>query len=408
MKKILILGGGFGGIYTTKYLLKYFKNNLNIEIILVNENNYFLFTPLLTEVATGGVSLRNVTEPIREVFNKFKNFKFIHSQVLEINLNQNEVILECGRVNYDYLIIALGSKTNFYNISGAEKYSFTLKTISDAMRLKKHFINLFEKASFQTNQIDEFLRFVIVGGGPTGVELALEMKDLFCNTFSKLYSKELIDKIEIIIIEKNNDLVSNFNPKLRQKILNYILTKNIKVIFNQAVKEINENYLILENGSKINTNTVIWTAGIKPNLPKILGNIEYEKERIKVNEFLQVKNYKNVFAIGDCAYIIDKNGVVPQLAQSAVAEAQNTSLNIYNLINNKNLKQFEFQPSGYLISLGRFNATLQIKNFIISGFWIWILWKMVYLSKMISIQNKIKTFIDWLVDLFFPRNSSEI
>ncbi|MGC8776025.1 MAG: NAD(P)/FAD-dependent oxidoreductase, partial [Minisyncoccia bacterium] len=207
----------------------------------------------------------------------------------------------------------------------------------------------------------------------------------------------------------NEELIHQFHPNLRKKALNYLLKNNIKIIFKSSAKEISKNFILLDNNQKINTSTVIWTAGVKPNLPKILGDVFYEKERIIVNKFLQIKNYFNVFAIGDCAYILDKNNILaPQLAQSAVLEARNVALNIKNLIKNKSLKEFEFKPSGYLVSLGKLYAIGQIYNFTISGFWVWILWRMVYLFKMISWRNKIKTFVDWLIDLFLLRNSAEI
>ncbi|MGC8776207.1 MAG: NAD(P)/FAD-dependent oxidoreductase, partial [Minisyncoccia bacterium] len=206
MKKIVILGGGFGGVYALKNLLKNFKNEKEIELILVNEKNYFLFTPLLHEAATGGVSLSNIIEPLREVF-KCRNLQFIQSKVLKINLDKNKVLLKCGEINYDYLIIALGSKTNFYDVFGAEKYTFTLKTINDAIKLKNHFIHLFEKAVFQKENINELLTFVIVGGGPTGIELAAEMKDLFFETFKKIYPQEIIKQVKIIIIDRNEELI---------------------------------------------------------------------------------------------------------------------------------------------------------------------------------------------------------
>lgn len=411
MKKILILGGGFGGIYTALNLFKYFKNNSEIQIILVDNKNYFLFTPLLSEAATGGVSLRNITEPIREIF-KYKNFEFICSNVLEIDLNNKKVILDYGEINeeinYDYLVISLGSKPNFYGIKDAEKYVFSLKSIQDALKIKKHFINIFEKASLNKNNLDRLLNFIIVGGGPTGLELAAEMHNLFFNTFKKLYSFDLIQKINIFLIEKESDLLLNFDQRLRKKIFNRISSLGVKILLNKSVIAVGENYIILNDNQKIKTNTIIWTAGVKSNLVKIKGNLSYKNDRIITNEFLQIDSYKNVFAIGDCAYIESKNGLVPQLAQSAVAEAEFTALNIKNIIFGFNLKEFEFKPKGYLIPLGKFYAVVNIKNFVLDGFLIWILWRLIYISKIVLFENKIKTLVDWIVDLFLPRNSAEI
>ncbi|MCX7589674.1 MAG: NAD(P)/FAD-dependent oxidoreductase [Patescibacteria group bacterium] len=409
MRKILILGGGFGGIFTVKNLFKYFKNDFNTEIILIDSRNYFLFTPLLGEAATGGVSLRDIIEPIREIFN-YKNFKFIHSKILEIDLDNK--ILECGEINYDYLVISLSSVPNFYDIVGAEKYAFTLKSIDDANKLKKHLINIFERASFlieKNNNLNSLLNFVIVGGGPTGVELAAEIHNLFFNTFKKMYPLDLIKNVNIFIIEKNNELVSNFNPILRKKVFQRIFDLGIKVLLNKSIKEVSKEFIVLDDNQKILTQTVIWTAGVRPADVRIIGKINFKNNRILVNEFLQINNYPEVFAIGDYAYIQNKDGVaVPQLAQAAVAEAKIVALNIKNLILKNNLIKFEFKLKGYLIPLGKLFAVGEIHNLIVSGILAWILWRLVYVSKIILLRNKIKTLIDWIVDLFLPRNTSEI
>jgi NADH dehydrogenase len=403
--KIVILGGGFGGVYTLKYLHKFFHNT-DIKLVLVNKKNYFLFTPLLHEFATGSVSLENLVEPIREII-RCCDYEFIHGEVKRIDLEKKIVELNENKIDYDYLVIALGSKTNFYNIPGAEENSFTLKSLDDAIRLRNHFIHMFEIAS--KDKDEGLLTFVIVGGGATGVELAAEMSDYFYKTFSKFYPKEVISKVKIILIERGNELIPQFSPKLRKIALEVLKKRNIKVILEKGVKEVGKDFIKLDDETIIKTKTVIWTAGVQPNLPEIIGNIEKDnKERLIVNEYLQVKNYENVFSIGDvCSYIQNKKPL-PQLAQVAVRQAEFVAKNIFNLIKNKPLEKFVYKHQGDLISLGRFFAIGEIKNFTFSGFFTWILWRGVYLSKVISNKDKIKTFIDWLLDFFYPRDITEI
>jgi len=403
--KIVILGGGFGGVYTLKYLHRFFHNKKEVKLILVNKKNYFLFTPLLHEFATGGVSLENLVEPVREII-KCCDYEFIHGEVEKIDLEKKIVYLRKKEIKYDYLVIALGSKTNFYNIPGAKENSFTLKSLDDAIKLRNHFIHMFELAANNDNEGN--LTFVIVGGGATGVELAGEMSDYFYKTFSKIYSKEVISKVKIILIERGDELISQFSPKLRQKALERLKKQNINVLLSKGVVEVGENFLKLDDGEIIKTKTVIWTAGIEPNLPEIIGNVEKDnKGRLIVNEYLQVKNYENVFAIGDVCCFVQNEKPLPQLAQVAVRQAEIAGKNIFNLIKNKPLEKFIYKHQGDLISLGRFFAIGEIKGFAFSGFFAWILWRVVYLSKMISNKDKIKTFIDWLLDIFYPRDSTE-
>jgi NADH dehydrogenase len=418
--KIVILGGGFGGVYTLKYLHRFFHKrtlyqskarygagiNEDIKLILFNKKNYFLFTPLLHEFATGSVSLENLVEPIREII-KCCDYEFVHGEVKRIDLERKIVELNESKLDYDYLVIALGSKTNFYNIPGAEENSFTLKSLDDAIRLRNHFIHMFEIAS--KDQDEESLTFVIVGGGATGVELAGEMSDYFYKTFSKFYPKEIISKVKIILIERGNELIPQFSPKLRKIALEVLRKKNVEVILGKGVKEVGKDFVKLDDETIIKTKTVIWTAGVEPNLPEIVGNVEKDnKGRLIVNEYLQVKNYENVFSIGDVCCYIQNQKPLPQFAQVAVRQGKAVAKNIFNLIKNKPLEKFVYRHQGDLISLGRFFAIGEIKNFTFSGFFAWILWRGVYLSKMISNKDKIKTFVDWLLNFFYPRDVTEI
>lgn len=408
IKKILILGGGFGGVYSLINLHKYFHKNKNIKITLISDKNYFLFTPLLHEFVTGSISLDSLIEPIRKII-RCCDYDFIHGNVEIIDLENKLVKISKLTINYDYLIIALGSKPNFYNIPGADKYSFTLKNIDDAIKLKNRIIENFEKASLNIDEVKKLLTFVIIGGGATGVELAAEMSEYFYHTFSKIYSPQLTKLTEIYLIEKGNELIYQFHPKLRIKVKKILENKRIKIKLGIGCKEIGEDYVKLDNNEIIETKNVIWTAGVKPNLTEINGEIEKDNQgRIVVDEFLRIKNYKEVFVIGDCCCFIQNEKPLPQLAQVAVRQAEFISKNLYYLFNNKPLKIFKYKHKGDLLSVGKLSAVGEIKNIIISGWWVWILWKLVYLSKIISWRDRVKVVIDWLFNIFSPRDISEI
>ncbi|MCS7183898.1 MAG: NAD(P)/FAD-dependent oxidoreductase [Patescibacteria group bacterium] len=409
-KKILILGGGFGGVYSLINLHKKFHKNKNVKITLISKKNYFLFTPLLHEFSTGGISIDNLIEPIREIV-KCCDYDFIHNEVKLIDLEKRKIHINNHILDYDYLIIALGSTTNFYNLPGAEKYSLTLKNIDDAIKLKNRIIENFEKSSIYKDEeeIKKMLTFVIVGGGATGVELSAEMSDYFFQTFSKIYPKELIEKTEIYLIEKGKELIPQFHQKLREKVREVLEKKKVKVLLEKGCLEIGEDYVKLDNNQIIKTKNIIWTAGVKPNLVEIIGNFDKDKRgAIITNEYLQISNYPEVFVIGDCSCFYQKEKPLPQLAQVAVSQANNVAYNIYAIINKKYLKKFIYKHKGDLLSLGKLYAVGEIKNIVIAGWWVWLLWKLVYLSKMISWRDRIKTLIDWIFNIFSPRDISEI
>ncbi|KKS23884.1 MAG: NADH dehydrogenase [Candidatus Nomurabacteria bacterium GW2011_GWC2_41_8] len=234
--KILIIGNGFGGVYALKNLHKFFHNDKKIELALVGEKNYFLFTPLLHEVATGGINPGNIIEPIRKVLGCCLD-KFYLGKAEIINFDSHTVQVENALISYDYLVLAPGAETNFYNIPGAEEYSFPLKSIADAIKIKNRCIMVMERASHVENRIKRknMLRFVVVGGGPTGVELAAELEELIKETFSSYYPEEIMEDTSIVLIQKSPELVPAFGEKIRKKSLEILRKKGIEVMLTRFV-----------------------------------------------------------------------------------------------------------------------------------------------------------------------------
>ena len=301
--KIVIVGNGFGGTYALKNLRKVFDFGANIQISLIGDKNYFLFTPLLHEVATGGINPSNIIEPIRKILGPYPN-NFYLGKAEKINLEAEIVTMGETSIPYDYLILAPGAETNFYNISGAEKYSFTLKSIGDAIKIKNHLLSRMEHASHAKGEAErkKILKFVIVGGGATGVELAAEIAELISDTFARYYSKELIKDASIVLIQKDADLIPQFGVKMRGKSLEVLRKSGIEVMLSMGVTEVGVSYAIIDGGTKIDTETVIWVAGTKPATLNFDHAPERSRDgRVIVNEFLQLPNYKNVFIIGDMA-----------------------------------------------------------------------------------------------------------
>ena len=333
-KKIVILGGGFGGIYTCKYLLKKLKNT-KVKVVLINKSNYFVFTPMLHEVATGGLNAYSSIEPIREVLNA-QNFRFIRCGVNKIDFNEKKIYTEEFSVTYDYLVISIGARTNYFNISGAEENTIPLKTIEDASRIRKRIVTSLENSLIVSDQdkLKQLLTFVIIGAGPTGVELAAEIEE-FISQNLKYNFKINKDLIKIIMIQSGSKIMSHLSDeKIILLTKNKLESKGIKIIYNSKVTKVADNYLIINNKEKIYSNNIIWTAGVTPNIINTVPKISDEKNYFHVNKFLEVKNLKNVFALGDCALFYDevKQQNAPALAQVASEQAKIASDNIVSLI----------------------------------------------------------------------------
>jgi NADH dehydrogenase len=411
-KRIVILGAGFGGTYTFKHLHRFFHRDLTAQLILVNRHNYFLFTPLLHEVATGGVSPENITESLRKVIGCCL-YDFYLATVESINLDKKEVITTLGPISYDYLVISLGAETNFYDVIGAKDYSFTLKSLEDAIRLKNHFITTLERSSKVKDEsgLSKLLTFVVVGGGPTGVELAAEMADFLYGTFAKFYSQELISKVRIILLQSGPELLPAFPPYFRQKSLEVLKRKEVEVRLNTSVVRVGKDSIVLSSGEELSTSGTIWVAGIQPASLRFQPEPEKDNRgRLIVDQTLQLKGYPDVFVLGDLACFKDEktDRCLPALAQVATKQAKVVAENIKCLVRGRPCQPFTYHHSGDLVSLGRWLAVGEISKFSFSGHFAWWLWRTVYLSKLISWPKKIKVAVDWTLNLFMPRDISQL
>ena len=410
--RIVILGAGFGGVYTYKKLHELFHNDEGIELILVNNTNYFLFTPLLHEVATGGISPDHIVEPLRKTLGCCMG-AFYLGEVEKISTKTKSIETTAGSISYDYCVVALGSQTAFYGTKGSE-YTFTLKSLSDAVRLKNHCIRMFEEASKIHDEkiLDAMLRFVIVGGGPTGVELAAEMHELFYDTFGKFYKEQdLLSHVQIIMVHKQDEILSQFSPSIRKQSMNVLRKKGIIIKTKCAVTQVGASHVVLDTGEHINTKTAVWVAGIEPRQVKCDMVLKKdEQKRMIVNEYMQAGGQNELFALGDCASYISSGSSrsLPALAQVATAQGETVALNIYNMIKGKKCVPLHYHHKGDLLSLGQWMAIAEIGPLHVVGHFAWWLWRTVYLFKLISWHKKIKVAVDWTINLFSPRDISQL
>lgn len=406
-KKIVILGGGFGGLYSYKSLQKEF-NCKDISVTIVNRTNYFLFTPLLHEVATGSIAHHQVVESIRQLI--YKSSAKLHvAEVLSVDCDKQIVKTSIAELPYDVLIMSMGATTNFFNTPGAQENSLVLKDLSDAIKLRNRFIDAFEKAS-EIRDKDErrqLLSFAIVGGGATGVELVAEAADLFRKTFSKYY-EGLIDSsdVSLYLINRDHDILTPFHATLRKKALKTLRKMGVYVMINTAVKEVRKDSLVFINDTVLPVSHVVWTAGVKPNPSFFTHEAQYDVSgRVVVDSTLRIADYDNVFILGDMASMQGPNGKsLPMLAQVAEKQGLHTGGNIKRLFAGKKLLPFVYESQGELASLGRWHAVANLKGILFYGAFAWIIWRVIYLSKFISGAKRLKITNDWIVDAFYPRD----
>lgn len=405
---IVILGAGFGGIYTFFHVRKYLNPDL-ADITIINKTNYFLFTPLLHEVATGGLAHHQIVESVREI--TYKRGADVHvGEVKNIDTKNKTITTDNGVIGYDYLVIATGATTEFYGIPGAEEHSYVLKTLHDAIGIRNKIIDTFEKAVDVADPVErkKLLTFVLVGGGASGVELAAEVSEYFHDAFQKfLCGKIKADEVSIHIIAGEPNLLHVFTPGMQKRARMILERVGVKVHTGVRVTAVDESGVVLADGSKIESKFIMWLAGVRPNVPPtdvMLSNAK-SRGRIVVDRALKVIGQDYIYALGDVATFEDE--FLPTHAQVAVQEAPVVARNVVGEIKGwKSQRRFVYQPVGDLVSLGRWQALGHIGGILWTGPLAWFIWRMVYLFKFASWPKRLKIAVDWAVDIFYPRDTT--
>ncbi len=399
--KVVILGSGFAGVNVYQYLHK-LVHGFGVSFYMVSDVNYFQFTPLLHEVASGLLRPEDIISPIRENINCCVG-DFILDKVVSIDVNARIVKLEHTSINFDYLVIATGASTNYRGIEGAKEYSYPLKTIDDAAELKNKVIALFEGR--EESSSDSEISIIVVGGGPTGIEIATELSDLTDN-LAPLYKSIKKENIKISIFNATENFLNGFPDVLKKSVKNAFKKGRISLRLDAAVQKVEEATLVLKSGESAHFDLLIWAGGVLPNTPEMnLPSFDITK-RITVTDYLNLEGYAHIFAIGDVSDI--KDHPVPQLAQVAIDEAKVCAYNILQSIEGKPLVKYRNSLKGFLLSLGRFNAASEVGSMLFLGFTAWVLWKFFYLSMMFGKGSKIKILFDWFFDAFESRDLLKI
>jgi len=426
-KRILVLGGGFAGVGCVRRLESYFMHDDTIEIVLVSEDNFLLFTPMLPQVASGMIETRHVVIPIRTLTRKTK---FYEAQIKNIDPYGKVVNLTGTNerrgisIHYDFLVLALGSQTNFFGIDKMEERAYSMKTLNDAVVLRNRVIDMLEQEDNENDPIlkKSLLTFVIVGAGFAGIETAGELND-FVQDAKKYYPNIKKEDIRVVVLEAASFILPGFNDKLARFTLEKLKQHGVEVKVSKKLSSFSGSEVIIEDvpdpnknstnqpviGS-IQTRTLVWTAGVTP--VDLIKKSVFKTNRggIVVNEFLETPDFPEVFAIGDCCYLVNPqtNKPYPPTAQSAEAGAKVVAYNLLALTKNKERKKFEFSSKGQMAIIGKRSAIATIFGLHLHGFVAWWIWRTVYLSKIPSLDKRIRIFLDWTIDLFFDRDISRL
>lgn len=398
--RVVIIGGGFGGIELAKAL-----NDRHIQLVMLDRYNYHTFQPLLYQVATAGLEPDSIAGPLRKAIGPRRDFYFRLALVQRIDAENRCIHTNIGSLNFDILVIANGSKTNYFGNESISMNSFPLKQIPQALDLRSHILQNFEKAVISKNTEDKkmLLNFVIVGGGPTGVELAGALGELKKDVLPKDYPDLDLNLMRIILVEGTSRLLPAMTPFAGEKAFKYLEKFGVEINLDTIVEHYDGKIVELSSGRRMDTSTLIWAAGVKGNIIEGLPDECIEKNRIIVDEYNKVLGFDNIFAIGDIALMKTRqseNGL-PMLAPVAMQQGRHLAKNLLRIVNDKNLIPFAYRDKGTMATVGRNRAVVNLPgNLNFGGFFAWFIWLFVHLLYIVGFRGKIVVLANWIWNYF--------
>jgi NADH dehydrogenase len=398
--RVIIIGGGFGGIQLAKKL-----NKKEVDVLMLDRHNYHTFQPLLYQVATGGLEPDSIAFPLRKVFKSQKNLNFRVADVLEIVPAENKVITDIGDYNYDYLVIATGSETNFFGQKEIEHFSMPMKTVPEALNLRSLILQNLEEALVEKDAVrkEALMTFVVVGAGPTGVETAGALAELRNHVLVSDYPELDIKSLRIFLIEGGARVLEPFSEEASAKAKEFLENMGVIVMEKTRVTGYNGDVITYDEDGLITTKGVIWSAGVRGALIPGIGNAEVVRGgRIKTTTFNQVIGYDNIYAIGDLAYMETKDYPHghPGVAQVAIQQGQQLGENLLRIINNEKPHDFDYYDKGSMATVGRNKAVVDLKYWKFQGFFAWLTWMFVHLLFLVGFRNKAVTLMNWIINYF--------
>ena len=395
--RVVIIGGGFAGVALAKKLSK-----KELQVVLLDKHNYHNFQPLLYQVSTGGLEPDSIAYPIRKILKDFPNFYFRLADVSEIDTEKSKVISNIGSLKFDYLVVASGSKTNFFGNKSIEDNSMEMKTIPQSLNLRSLILENFEDALLTSNlhERNALMNFVIVGAGPTGVELAGALAEIKKGILPKDYPDLDTRTVQINLVQSGDRILKEMSEKASKKAEDFLEDLGVHVWKNVRVTGYDGNVVTTNSDLTFEAETVIWAAGVKGAAIKGIDGEELlsKSNRIQVNEFNQVKGFNNIFAIGDVAQMTTDQTPYghPMMAQPAIQQGKHLGDNLLRLIENKPLKPFKYIDKGSMATVGRNKAVVDLPKFKFQGVFAWFVWMFVHLFFLIGFRNRLVVFINWV------------
>lgn len=398
--QVVIIGGGFAGLTLVKEL-----NKLPYKVILIDRNNFHTFQPLLYQVASGGLGSDAIAHPFRKIIGKMDRVAFRMAEVLKIDTEGNKVETNIGDIPYDYLVIASGATNNFFGMEDIEQTAMPLKKITDALDIRSDFLEEFERALVAKTEEEQrkILNFTIVGGGPTGVELAGALAEIKRFVMPKDYRELDPDLMCINLIQSGPRVLATMSTEASVKAKQFLKDLGVQVILNAEVVGYDGSTLQLSSGETFETSSVIWSAGVKGQTIKGLNNeCIIRGNRYKADVYNRIGGYNNIFAIGDIAAVITEDNPMgdPMLAQVAIQQAKNLGRNFKRLLNNMELKPFKYKDKGSMATVGRNKAVCDLPYIKLQGAIAWYIWMFVHLMSLVGFRNRALVFFNWMWNYF--------
>ena len=392
--KIIVIGGGFAGLQFAKQL----NGKIEKKVVMIDKANHHMFQPLFYQVACGRIEPSNISFPFRKIFQRSKNVQFRMTEVKRILPSENKIITEDHTFHYDKLVIATGCKTNFFGNQKMESLAFGMKNTQEAISIRNHVLLTFEKLIIEKSKSDDGnWNIVIVGSGPTGVELAGAFAEMKKDILPRDYPRMNFDDLDIILVSSTEKPLSVMSEAAQEKSEKYLKDLGVKFISNDRVVDYDNDKVFLKSGTKIPSNNVIWAAGVTGNIIDGLSEESVKNNRYIVDRYNKIKGFDNIFAIGDIAYMETPNypNGHPQVANVAINQGKNLAKNLLRKSLN-DWKEYEYKDRGSLATIGKHRAVVDLPKFKFQGIFAWYFWMFLHLMLILSVRNKLAIFFNWM------------
>ena len=397
IKKVVVVGGGFAGVNFIKRLSK----DPRFQVVLVDTNNYHFFPPLLYQVASAFIEPSNISYPFRRMFQKKKSLRFHLGSLIRINPQTNSIETDTGTLDYDYLVLAVGTESNYFGMENVKQNSLPMKTINYALNLRNHILLSMENAvrSNDRSEKEKNLNIVIAGGGPSGVEVAGMLAEMGHYIAAKEYPEITDLQAHIHLIDAGPVLLGAMSKTAQKEAYKVLNKLGVHITLNVAVKDYSNGKVLLANGETIPANTLIWTSGVTGRaLPGLPAEATGRGKRVLVNEYNIVQGTRNIFALGDIAFqTTDKNypDGHPQLAQVAIQHGKLLATNLKKLVNKQTLTAFNYKDKGSMAIISKYKAVADLPKFSFKGFFAWLIWLFIHIIPIAGFRNKVKLAFSW-------------